>query len=147
MKILKTLIITVCLSLSFFAININSSYAEWEWMTVKVTEKVPGANCWDEIVNKNDKWEVTSRYYECTVKKWFDSVMDVASKMIKFATLIASLGWVLFIVINWIAISASGVDSSAKEAAKGRITKTIIWLILLLLSWTLLNIIAPWIYR
>jgi uncharacterized membrane protein YsdA (DUF1294 family) len=73
--------------------------------------------------------------------------MQTFAKMIKYATMIAALAWVLFIVINWIAISASGVDSSAKEAAKWRITKTIIWLILLLLSGTLLNLIAPWIYQ
>jgi uncharacterized membrane protein YsdA (DUF1294 family) len=72
--------------------------------------------------------------------------MEVLNKMIKYWTLIAALTWVLFIVINWIAISASGVDSWAKEAAKWRIIQTILWLILLLLTGTILSIIAPWVY-
>lgn len=145
MKIIKLFITLLCLLLSFWTLSFsNSAYAA---VVVKVTEKIPWANCGDEQIQTDDNWKEIGRFYECTIENSFDSVMWVFSKMIKYATLIASLAWVLFIVINWIAISASWVDSGAKDAAKWRIVKTFLWLVILLLSWILLNIIAPWIYK
>jgi hypothetical protein len=41
MKIIKSIIIALCLSFSFFAININSSYAEGEGVPLKLTERIP----------------------------------------------------------------------------------------------------------
>jgi hypothetical protein len=40
-----------------------------------------------------------------------------------------------------------GMDQSMKEESKKRIVKTIVWLIVLLMSWTILHIVAPWIYK
>jgi hypothetical protein len=141
-NLLKLIIIFWVIIASSLAV-VNNTYAE-AWSTkVRTTEDVPWGNC--SVIKKNK--DGSPRLYECTVESSFNSVMKVMNKMIKYGTLIASLAWVLFIVINWIAISASGVDSSAKEAAKWRITQTLLWLILLLLTGTLLNIIAPWIYK
>jgi len=151
-NLLKLIIIFWVIITSWFWITSNV-YAENGSTKVKVTEEVPWWNCTkiplkdkDWKTKKDSNWK-TKYMYECTVEWSFSSVMKVMNKMIKYGTLIASLAWVLFIVINGIAISASGVDSSAKEAAKWRITQTLLWLILLLLTGTLLNIIAPWVYK
>ena len=67
--------------------------------------------------------------------------------IIKWFTYIAAIGAVLFIVINGIMYSMSGIDQSMKDEAKKRITKTLLWLVVLLLSWVILNLVAPWIYK
>lgn len=145
-NLIKLIILFSCIILWLFLITANNTYAADKEITLKVetTEEVPWGNCtaikWSDTAKKNPT------LYQCEIKKWFNSVMEVLNKMIKYWTLIAALTWVLFIVINWIAISASGVDSWAKEAAKWRIIQTILWLILLLLTGTILSIIAPWVY-
>lgn len=141
MKFIKLIIITLLLSLNFGFLVTQNTYAED--LTITVTEEVPWGNC--VPAEKDEQWKIKT--YNCTIEKWFWSVMAVFNKMLKYATLIAALWGVLFIVINWIAISASWVDSGAKEAAKGRITKTLLWLLVLLLSGTILNIVAPWVFK
>jgi len=82
----------------------------------------------------------------CNVPKgvsWFHLVL---SWIIKYLIFIASLSSALFIVINWILYSMSWMDSWLKESAKKRIIWTLIWLIMLLLSWVILHILAPWVY-
>lgn len=105
------------------------------WIEVKVTEDIPWAGCtWTD-------WD-----YTCTVQPWFGTVMQLMWWIIKYFTFLASLGWVLFIVINWIMLSM-GWFWWSKDEIKKRITMTIGWLILLLLSGLILHSIAPWIYR
>lgn len=72
--------------------------------------------------------------------------MNIIGEMIKYATFLAGLAGVLFIVVNGILYSMSGMDAGMKEEAKKRITKTLLGLIVLLLSGFILNAIAPWIY-
>jgi len=100
-----------------------SSVFNWSW--VSCTKKEP---------------------YSCSIPKgttWFQVVM---AWIIKFFVFIASLAWVLFIVLNWIMYSMAWLNDSFKTEAKDRITKTLIWVILLLMSWVILNILAPWVY-
>lgn len=63
---------------------------------------------------------------------------------IQYATFLIGLIGVLFIVINGMMYSIGGDD---KSGAKDRIMKSVFGLILLLLSWVILNAIAPWIYQ
>lgn len=107
---------------------------------VKVTEKIPWANC-------SDKPDEKTGFYTCTIEWGIGGFYKTIQWILKFFTFITVLAWVLFIVINGIAISMSWVDSGAKEAAKWRITKTIWGLVLLLLSWLILNLVAPWVYQ
>ena len=137
---MKTIIIKILLVLSlftFFNINfISNVYAAEGEINIIVMEKVPWAGCtWE------DPWP-----YTCTVKKWFWSVVIMLWQMIKYFTFIAWLVWVLYLVINWIMYSMWWMDPWMKDKAKEWIKKTLIWLIILLLSWFILNIIAPWIY-
>lgn len=67
--------------------------------------------------------------------------------MIKYFTYIAALAAVLFIVVNGILYSMSGIDEGLQSAAKERIIKTLIGLAVLMLSGVILNAIAPWIYK
>lgn len=131
---MKKILIIVTLILSF---SLFISHAWAAFVEVQVTEAVPGANCWaadsDGIIT-------------CQVQSGFGSVLDLFWGIIKYFTLIAALWSVLFIVINGILYSMAGINDSLKTWAKERIVKTLLWLILLLLSWVILNAIAPWIY-
>lgn len=90
-------------------------------------------------------WECKEKdgYYECPVEKWFGSVQSMLGYMIRYATFLIGLVWVLFIVINGIMYSIGWED---KAGIKDRIIKSVGGLLLLLLSWVVLNAIAPWIY-
>ena len=90
---------------------------------------------------KNDDWD-----YFCYVPKWITWFEIIMGWLIKYTTFIASLAWVLFIVVNWILYSMWWADDSLKSESKKRIMKTLSWLIVLLLSWVILHIIAPWVY-
>lgn len=133
--------ILLIFTLLFWVISINNTYAaeeKKEGIQVKVTEKIPGAGCWE-------RWD--DGLYTCTVKPWMWSIIEIMWKMIKFFTYLAWLWAVLFIVGNWIMYSMWWADPSLKDDAKKRIVATLIWIVLLLLSWVILNLIAPWIYK
>lgn len=127
----------IILLLSIFIIWIFSFSFTTNAIEVKVTEKIPWANC----------KKIWTNEYTCDVKKWFWTVTEMMWEIIKFFTLIAALGWVLMIVIFGIQYSMWWMDSWVKESAKKHITQTIMWLVVLLLSWVILNAIAPWIYK
>jgi hypothetical protein len=82
----------------------------------------------------------------CHIQTWFASISDVLWQIIKYFTFITWLAWVLFIIYNWIMLSMAWLNDWLKAKAKENIQKTILWLILLLLSWLFLNFIAPWVY-
>lgn len=126
------IILTLILALFAWVEYVGAAYVE-----VEVTEAVPGANCWAA----NSDGIIT-----CQVQAGFWSVMELFWGIIKYFTLIASLGSVLFIVINGILYSMAGINDSLKTSAKDRIIKTLIGLIILLLSWVILTIVAPWVY-
>jgi len=138
--LIKLLLVFSILSFSWIN-NIWSTYAV-EWVTVIVTEKIPGANCKPDPTPKDYTWT-----YKCTIKKWFWSIMEMMWKIIKYFTYIAALGWVLFIILNGIMYSMGWAEPSLKDESKKRILWTLTWLILLFLSWVILNLIAPWIYK
>ncbi len=141
---MKKLLIKILLLLSLFSFTwityIANTYAEW-WVSVIVTEKIPWANC----TETKKIWE--TQMYSCEIKKWFWSVMSMMWKMIKYFTYLAALWGVLFIIVNGIMYSMWWAEPSMKDNAKKRIVWTLIWLILLFLSWVILNLIAPWIYK
>ena len=143
-------IITKILLIFFLLISVGLYFTEntfAEDMTVIVTEKIPWANCVEETLEENTDYPVKTWKYKCTIKPWFGSIMIMLWDIIKYFTYIAGLGWVLFIVINGMMYSMWGMDQGMKDESKKRISKTLIWLILLFLSWSILNMIAPWIYK
>jgi len=147
--IIKLLLVLSVISLSW--INyISNTYAA-DTVKVIVTEKIPWAWCemidadWNVTSKKSDDWK--TQMYQCNIKKWFWTVISMLWNIIKYFTFIASLWAVLFIIINGILYSMWGAEPSMKDDAKKRIIWTLIWLILLLLSWVILNLIAPWIYK
>ena len=143
--LIKLLLVIYLLSFSWigFIWNTYADKETWSWITVKVTEKIPWADC-DEITKTNDS---DIQMYSCNVQKWFSSITKMMWAIIKYFTYIAALGWVLFIVINGILFSMGWAEPSMKDDAKKRIIWTLTWLILLLLSWVILNMIAPWVYK
>jgi len=133
-KILSLIVLSLCL-VSFWFIA-STTYAAEETISVEVTEEIPGANC------TTTDWKTT-----CEIEKWFGSITAMLGNIIKYFTFLAGLWGVLFIVINGILYSMGWIDSGWKDEAKKRITKTLIGLAILLLSWVILNAIAPWIYK
>lgn len=147
MKKLSKILLLLLIPFSFFVAN--TSFAAEDYcsnlenpITVTVTEEIPWACCTEAewSTEKNPK-------YDCKIAKWFWSVVYMIWEIIKYFTFLAGLWAVLFIVVNGILYSMSWVDQSMKDDAKKRITKTLVWLIVLLLSWVILNLIAPWIYK
>ncbi len=106
-------------------------------ITVKVTESIPGWNC---SLIQSGTW---AGLYECKIEPGFKSVQWIIWNIIKWVTAIAALAWVLFIVINGIMLSTGSETGEVKK----RIVNGIIGLILVLLSWVILNMIAPWVYK
>jgi len=108
---------------------VSTTYAD-DTITFSAKVKIPGCD-W----NKEKE--------TCTIKKWFAGVMMVIGALIKYATYLTFLAWVLFLVIQWILLAAG---SAEVEVIKKRIIFWIIGIALLSLSWVILNIIAPWVY-
>lgn len=120
---------------------------EFSWVTIQTTVDLPWMWCEkNEKKSKNTSDDGWVTVYDCDIKPWFAEIMTLMSWMIKYFTYIAMISAVLFIVINGIMYTMSGVDSWMKDEAKKRITKTLIWIVILLLSGFLLNLFFPWIY-
>lgn len=134
-KVIKKLLFIFLVFISIF--NFTSIYAE-SGIIVEVTEKIPWANC------SGPTW--TWSMYKCEVQKWFWTVVNMIWNIIQYFTYIAWLWSVLYLIINWIIYSMSWLAES-KEDAKKRIKDNLVWIVLLLLSWPILYMIAPWIYK
>lgn len=135
---MKIIITKILITLSiFWLIWLNqNTYAEAQ-NVVEVTESIPWANCVFD-------WE--KNLYVCTTERWFSAIMVVMWEILKYFTFLAGLFAVLSLVVWWIMYSMSWANDSFKTSAKEYIQKSLIWLILLLLSWTILYMIAPWVY-
>lgn len=143
MKFVLKILLLFSILFSFY-----SAHAEGEEDTkviISTTQKLPWMKCGEPTITS--KWTTAEvKVYECEVEKWFWSIMTMISWMIKYFTYIAMISAVLFIVINGIMYSMSWVDSGMKDEAKKRITKTLIGIIILLLSGYILSVFFPWIY-
>jgi len=143
---MKKIIISLIILLGIF--SLTPVFAEWE-ITVSVSEDLSQLIDGDCTVAKDETGKEyrdkngNPLYYDCPVEKWFGSVQIMLGNIIRYATFLIGLVWVLFIVINGIMYSIWWDD---KTAAKDRIVKSVGGLLLLLLSWVVLNAIAPWIY-
>jgi len=146
-KIIKILIVwfLAILSIAMFTKN---TYADPKTETetetasyIYVTEKVPWVDC-VPAEDKNKKWQ-----YKCKVERGFWAIMTIMWNMIKYFTFISGLLAVLTIVVWWIAYSMWWADDAMKTKSKEFIKKSLMWLIILLLSWTILYAIAPWVYN
>lgn len=138
---MKNILLITILIFSFFQINYSfsedSSSSSNSWtMTITVWEAIP----W--VCERNDDWTAT-----CKIEKWTSAVTKMLSTIITWFTYLASLTWVLFIVYNGILYSMAWADTNLKTDATKRIIWTLLWLIVLLMSWPILQIIAPWVYK
>lgn len=131
--------------LSFWADTDSSTW----YIEVEVTEEIPWMDCSWTMSWTTEKCSAGTENctIKCKVPKWFNGILEIMGILIKYFTFFAGLWWVLYIVINGILLSMSGLEWSAKWEIKKRITQGLIWIILLLLSWVILNIVAPWIYK
>lgn len=135
----KIILLTIILVASF---GFNYTYADTKPIKVTVTERIPWADC-GENLSEDPEYPK----YICKVEKWTAWVIWMLWNIIKWFTYLAWLVGVLFIVYNGIMYSMGWADQALKDEAKKRIWWTLIWLVLLFLSGPLLQIIAPWIYK
>ncbi len=142
-KILIKILIIIWMISFINTNNITNTYAEETWIKIEVTEKIP----WGKCTPKGTPKEWQPQMYECNIAKWFWAVTVMLGNMIKYFTYIAALAWVLYIIINGILYSMWWAEQSFKDESKKRIKATLTWLVLLFLSWIILNLIAPWIYK
>lgn len=138
-KIILSIIITF-ISLFWFSYISHAEGSESNSIEVKISADFSPILPWT-CFPANSEGE-----YICAVPKWVSWFEVIMGWIIKYIVFIASLAWVLFIVINWILYSMWWADDSLKTDAKKRIMQTLWWIILLLLSWVILHIIAPWVY-
>lgn len=157
---MKKIIILFFIVMSMF-LNIDNSFADdldipsnpsststkKDYVTVTVTEKIPWVECAQVSWDVDNKWNVIPIAYKCKVEKWATQIIKMLWGIIKYFTYIATLTWVLFIVYNGILYSMWWADQSLKDESKKRIIWTLLWIIVLLLSWPILQLIAPWIYK
>lgn len=120
LKKMKKALLLFCFCIINF-VCIGMSYA----VTIEVTEPIPGAGCG----SANSDGIVT-----CSIPNGFGGITSVIGEVIKYFTYITALGTVLFIVINGVMYSMAGINEEFKSSAKERIKKTLIGLILLMLS-------------
>lgn len=114
---------------------------------VATPEKIPGLQCEEWVVKDKDGKEIANKWYTCCVKKGFGAFMSFFWAIIKYATFIAGLVAVLFVVLSGIAVTMSGFDQEMRNAAKKRLMISLGGLLLLIFSGTILNLVAPWIYK
>ena len=119
----------------------NQAHANDEKI-IYVTEKVPGAWC-----EKEPETSSNSGMYKCKIKPWFSSIMEIMWKLLKYFTFIAWLLSVLMLVVGGIMYSMWWADESMKTKSKEFITKSLMWLVLLLVSGSFLYAVAPWVYN
>ena len=140
MKYLKTKIFLIYIFVYLIVSKVwGLQVAAGTGILVHVTERVPWGNC----VPHDERDGI----WVCEIERWFGSIMNIFWALIQYFTFIALLWAVLFLVINGVLYSMSWLNEGLKSAAKDRIVKTLIWLILLLMSWWILNTLAPWIYE
>jgi len=133
-KILIKIFLILTILFSFWAVS--NIYAA-DTSIVQVSAKIPGWNC---IYNAED------RVYDCEIWRWFGAFMYLMWEMLKYITFLAGLFSVLALVIGWMMYSMWWANENLKTTAKTYMEKSLIWLVLLLLSWTILYMLAPWVY-
>lgn len=129
----KFLLIILILISSLTSLN---TYAE----TIKVKVPLDMSKLWLTCSSEG-------KAFICDVDVWFWSVKNSIWKIIKYFTFISALSWVLYIIYNWIKLSMAWLNQEYEKEAKDSIRKTLLWLVILLLSWLILNFVAPWVYK
>lgn len=132
------IIISIFLSSFWFV----SAQNENKSTTIKITVStpVPWASC-------DMKWEWKNVTYECEVDRSFNWSINLFQNIIKWFTFLALTTWVLAITIAWILYSMGWIDDDLMNKSKQMIVKIIIWLIILLSSGYILQLLAPWVYK
>lgn len=115
---------------------------EWQ-IEVIVTENIPWADCKEKI---DSNWENTWRFV-CLVPKWSSSIINtwnIISTTIYVSNILAIIFFVLIIVSIFI-----NAFRRKKLMNKISISMTIFVMVIILLdiSFSLLPIITPWIYK
>jgi hypothetical protein len=139
----KIIILLSIIWITFFSVNNTFAWGS-SWKTINVSVPIDMSSFLSICTKKGEGEE---KKYICEVPKWTGWFQVVMAWIVKYAIFISSLAWVLFIVINWILYSMAWMSDSLKTESKDRIVKTLIWIVLLLMSWTILHILAPWVYK
>lgn len=140
---MKKILVSILIILGYFTYSVEA-------IEVKVSTPLPLGSCsgsafnsaWKTCDPNSESW----CFYKCNVEPGFQSVSWLLWELIKFATFLAALASVLFIVFAGIRYTMSGTSGDSDEAKK-KIQEVAVGLVLLFLSGYILYFIAPWIYK
>jgi Type IV secretion system pilin len=145
---MKKILLGCIIAILSISLGENAFAAEGDGtIKVRVSTFIPGAGCEEKKDNKETNcWKNPEKcFYECKVEPGFSQVSKMLGRFIKYATFLAGLGGVLFLVISGIQYSMSGT-SGETDGAKKHIQQVVVGLVILLLSWYILYAIAPWVF-
>lgn len=125
-RISLIVVLLLCLY-SNFPLNVSAGVT----IDVEVTENIPWLWC------SEADWIIT-----CPVEPWLSSFTIILQTLVRWFSYMAMIWAVLFIIINGILYSMWW----NKEEIKKRIVTTLMWTIVLLMSWVILYLVAPWVY-
>lgn len=144
-KIIFYFVFLLLLFFPNFFVNAEDWASEEKTVTLITNEKLPWVRC-EEIETANKDWKNVIKQYKCYLKTSSSSIISIFWSVIKWFSYIAWLIGVVFLVYGWILYSLSGISWDLNTKAKEKITQVLIWIVFLLLTWTILVLIAPWVY-
>lgn len=129
---MRKILIIFILMISFLQVNASSLFEEkssviycWNWTSECSLDQ------WTEIVKKWIDWINTNQSF-------VDFVQDIVAYILTFISLIA----VLYIIYAWFSILVSWWNDEVQKKQKKTIFSIIIWIVLIWLSYTIVNFIV-----
>ena len=129
---MRKFLIIFILMISFLQVNASSLFEEkssviycWNWTSECSLDQ------WTEIVKKWIDWINTNQSF-------VDFVQDIVAYILTFISLIA----VLYIIYAWFSILVSWWNDEVQKKQKKTIFSIIIWIVLIWLSYTIVNFIV-----
>ena len=129
---MRKILIIFILMISFLHVNASSLFEEkssviycWNWTSECSLDE------WTKIVKNNIDWINTNQSF-------VDFVQDIVAYILTFISLIA----VLYIIYAWFSILVSWWNDEVQKKQKKTIFSIIIWIVLIWLSYTIVNFIV-----
>ena len=129
---MRKFLIIFILMISFLQVNASSLFEEkssviycWNWTSECSLDQ------WTKIVKNNIDWINTNQSF-------VDFVQDIVAYILTFISLIA----VLYIIYAWFSILVSWWNDEVQKKQKKTIFSIIIWIVLIWLSYTIVNFIV-----
>lgn len=146
---MKKIFIIIAIFLSFFIswkaiadeTSTKSENNDWNFTKIKISMDLSSLT-WYNCSPVEDYHKKI--HYECQIPKSTKWIFEMVWNIIKYFAFLASIIWVLAIVVAGILYTTEIVS---KDDAKKIIIRILVWIIVLFSSGYILQLIAPWIYK